>query len=220
MGISPQQYRIRTGMFSNSKSSSFKSNSSTQVKPQSHKNRGSVLKLSFQLLFCVVLIWQLNSFEDAGLKLHSSHGKFKDNIKSFKPRSYFTVNHNFWAKFTNGNRRTNGIKICHWNAGGGYLSNKRGEIENIAAGYKPHLLGISESSFKKNHNIQDVEIQDYKIFFAKTLENKNLETSRVAAYVHKDIIVKVRNDLMSDKFSSVWLELGKPRQRKILVCIL
>ena len=65
-----------------------------------------------------------------------------------------------------------------------------------------------------------MEIQDYKIFFAKTLENQNLEISRVAAYVHKDIIVKVRNDLMSDKFISVWLELGKPPQRKILVCIL
>ena len=31
--------------------------------------------------------------------------------------------------------------------------------------------------------------------------------------------MKVRNDLMNDRFSSVWLELGKPRQKKLLVCV-
>ena len=37
-------------------------------------------------------------------------------------------------------------------------------------------------------------------------------------YVDKEISKKVRLDLMSDTFSSVWLELGHPRQKKILVC--
>ena len=37
-------------------------------------------------------------------------------------------------------------------------------------------------------------------------------------YVHQDVLVKVRHDLMNDCFSSIWLELGLPRQKKILVC--
>jgi hypothetical protein len=33
------------------------------------------------------------------------------------------------------------MKIMHWNAGGGYLKNNVPEIENIVAGYRPHLFG-------------------------------------------------------------------------------
>ena len=129
------------------------------------------------------------------------------------------VNHNFVAKITHGNRRSNGIKLCQWNAGGGYLSSKQPELLNIVADYKPHVLGITESCFKMGHDLQDVQIQDYKLFFANTLNNPNLGISRASVYVHKDLNVKVKNDLMNDQFSSVWLELGKSRQRKILVCI-
>ena len=45
-----------------------------------------------------------------------------------------------------------------------------------------------------------------------------LNVSRLAVYVHKDLIVKVRTDLMNDTFNSVWLKCGLPRQNKILVC--
>ena len=129
------------------------------------------------------------------------------------------IDHNFIAKITNGNRRSNGIKICQWNAGGGFLSSKQPELHNIVAGYRPHVLGVTESSFKKIHEKEDVEIQDYNLFFSSTLNNPNLAISRACVYVHKDLKVKVRDDLMNDKFSSVWLELGKPRQKKLLVCI-
>ena len=45
-----------------------------------------------------------------------------------------------------------------------------------------------------------------------------LKTSRCAVSVHKDVVVKERRDLMNDTFTSVWLELGLPNQKKILVC--
>ena len=121
---------------------------------------------------------------------------------------------------THGNRRKNGIKICQWNAGGGYLSSKQPELQNIVAEYTPHVLGITESAFKISQNMEDVTIPDYNLHFANTLANPGLEISRACVYVHKDIKAVVRNDLMNDSFSSVWLELGKPRQRRILVCVL
>ena len=106
----------------------------------------------------------------------------------------------------------------HWNAGGGFLKNRIHEIENVISGYRPHLFGISETCFKKGHNITDVQIQDYQVYFSKTLENPSLEVSRLAVYVHKDIIKpKLRLDLMSDDFSSIWLEIHLPRQKRILV---
>ena len=53
---------------------------------------------------------------------------------------------------------------------------------------------------------------------ANTLANPLLKISRIAVYVQKDVAVKVRHDLMNDSFSSIWLEIGLPRQKKILVC--
>ena len=106
----------------------------------------------------------------------------------------------------------------HWNAGGGFLKNKIHEVENVINGYKPHLLGISETCFKECHDISDVQIQDYEIFFSKTLENPTLKVSRCAVYVHKDVVKpKLRLDLMSNEFSSVWLEINLPRQKRILI---
>ena len=132
--------------------------------------------------------------------------------------STFQEMSNFLAHYTYGNRRNNGIKLAHWNGGSSYLMNKQADIENIIAGYKPHVLGISENCFKSCHNVEDVCIDQYETIFSKTLLNQSLNCSRIAVYVDKEISKKVRLDLMSDTFSSVWLELGHPRQKKILVC--
>ena len=130
----------------------------------------------------------------------------------------YWVDNNFYARYTNGNKRKGGLKIMHWNAGGGYLKNKIPEIENIIGGYRPHLFGISESCFKTNHDISDIQIPEYEVYLSKTLENPNLNVSRLAVYVHKDIAnTKLRSDLMSEDFSSIWLEIRLPRQRSILV---
>ena len=59
---------------------------------------------------------------------------------------------NFNARYVNGNRRRNGIKMGHINLGSGYLVNNMNNIETIIGGYRPHILGISESSFKTQHD--------------------------------------------------------------------
>ena len=125
---------------------------------------------------------------------------------------------NFEARYKFGNRRRQGINICHWNKGGGYLTNRINEIENVISTFRPHLLGISEANVWKNHDIQDIQIENYNVHLCKSLENPMYKVSRVAVYVHKDLSVKVRNDLMNDSFS-IWLEVGHKHQKKILVCV-
>ena len=50
------------------------------------------------------------------------------------------------------------------------------------------------------------------------MENVALNVSRVAVYIHKDVFKKkLRTDLMTDEFSSIWLEIGLKGQRSILV---
>ena len=134
----------------------------------------------------------------------------------FQPKSTKIDDYNFLARYKHGNRNK-GIKICHWNIGGGFLKNKLNTIEALIADYEPHILGISEASFSTDHNLEDVQIQNYKVFFANTLHNPNLKISRIAVFVQEDLCVKVREDLMNDRFSSIWLEVGLPRQKKFLV---
>ena len=112
------------------------------------------------------------------------------------------------------------MKIVHFNKGPSYLINAMPDVESIVSEYKPHILGLSESNFKKSHDENDVQIENYKPHFSKTLENPILNASRVAVYVHNDIVAKQRSDLESDLFSSIWLELGLKRNKKIVFYII
>ena len=125
---------------------------------------------------------------------------------------------NHFAKRTNGNRRQNGIRICHFNKGNSYLCNRICEVENIVNEHRPHVLGLSESNFFKGQDIDEVQIENYNFITAKTLNNPELNVSRVCVYLHNSMVGKVRNDLMDDTFSSIWVEVGLPNKRKILIC--
>ena len=131
-------------------------------------------------------------------------------------RTLRVADSNFYARYTNGNRTNRGIKLCHWNAGNAHLRNKVNSIESVVSRYSPHILGISEANLLQRHDLSEVQIEDYELIL--TMDNANLEYSRVVVYKHSSIIGKVRKDLMSPQFSSVWLECGLPRKRKFLVC--
>ena len=109
------------------------------------------------------------------------------------------------------------LYVLHFNIESRFLQNKMHEIENTISSYHPHVIGISESNFFKHHQTEDVQLQDYKFIPSNTLDNDQLNVSRVVVYLHNSVVGKVRHDLMNDKFSSIWLEVGLPRQKKILI---
>jgi hypothetical protein len=127
---------------------------------------------------------------------------------------------NFLARILHGNRgqRGRGIKLLHWNKGSSYLTNKHHEIENIIEGHKPHVLGLSEANLKTNHDLNTVQHQDYNLHTCPTLGNPALDISRVVVYTHQSLVVKRRHDLEDDTISAIWLELGLPHKKKIIVC--
>ena len=125
---------------------------------------------------------------------------------------------NFFARYTYGNRSNRGMKLTHWNAGNAYLENKTNEIENLILDHHPHLLGISEANLHKGHCIDNCKIENYDLITCKTMDNDNLQVSRVVVYKHTSLVAKVREDLMSDKISSIWTEVGFPGRKKFLVC--
>ena len=125
---------------------------------------------------------------------------------------------NFQIKFTYGNRRSSGIKIAHWNKGKSFLINKMTEVRSIVEKHQPHILGLSEANLLATHDRSLVVLDDYNLHVCQTIKNPLLATSRLVVYTHKDLVVKLRTDLMDDNISSVWLELGLPGHKKFLVC--
>ena len=135
------------------------------------------------------------------------------------PSSWLTrIQRNGLIKNKNGNRqRGKGIKLISWNKGNSLLENKHQEIETVIAGHQPHILGITEANLKINSDIAMVQHEDYQLHTAPTLSNPSLGISRVVVYTHSSLVVKRRSDLEEDTLSAIWLEVGLPRKKKILV---
>ena len=125
---------------------------------------------------------------------------------------------NFMSRYLHGNRKASGIKIGHWNKGPGFLQNKISEVKHIIQGLRPHILGLSEANLKRTHDQNLAEVDDYVLHTSLTLTNPEVNTSRIVVYIHKSLVVKVREDLMCNSYSSIWLEVGLPRHKKFLVC--
>ena len=234
MGISLQQYRLQIGLFIGSTRSRRKGKLDNSKKSESCLTARLTLLL---LVMCFIQSFSNSHFVSSNktrsenpTNINQYYPSFflqsepSSYIKSLQANLYEILNpggqvgrmSNFWARYINGNRKR-GIKLCHWNIGGGYLCNKMDTIRNLVDEYSPHIVGISEASFMPNHSLDDVKIENYKTFFSKTLSNSQLNTSRLAVYVHQDVAATVREDLMDEEFSSVWLEVGLPRQKKFLV---
>lgn len=129
----------------------------------------------------------------------------------------FNMVTNFQSRYLHGNRRSGGIKISHWNKGPGFLQNKIPEIKNIINGLHPHIIGISEANLHQHHDHNLVQLEDYRLHSCSTINNPSLKTSRVVVYTHRSLVVKIRPDLMCDKYPSIWIEVGLPRHKKFLV---
>ena len=104
---------------------------------------------------------------------------------------------NFNSRYINGNRKSQGIKIGHWNKGGSHLKNKMPEIKQIVSGLHPHILGISEANLLPHHDQSLVQIPDCKIDLPKTLVHKDNKYCRIVTYTHKSLVAKLKPDLMT-----------------------
>ena len=136
------------------------------------------------------------------------------------PSSWLTsVKRNALAKATFGNRsqQGRGIKCVVWNKGSSLLQNKHLEIESVIETHRPHILGLCEANLRNNADTSLVQHQDYQLHVARSISNPELGIARAVVYTHSSLVVKRRADLENDSLSSVWLEIGMPRQRKILV---
>ena len=232
MGNSYQDHRINIGIFCNKRL--IFSQAPLRMDGRSDSASGLEIKImrmgrriksssGFYIKMVLLLALFIVNVQTGVQKSQNINYSFLENEIKCRPcepmtKSVEIVNHNFRSRYINGNKNKNGIKILHWNPGAKHLRNKVENIESVINGYKPEILGISESNFLRSHDVNEVQIENYNLFFSETLNNENLKVSRVVVYVQKSIACRVRYDLMSNTFSSIWLEVHPPRQKKFLVC--
>ena len=70
---------------------------------------------------------------------------------------------------------------------------------------------------KINTDLAQVQHEGYTLHTAPSFENPQLGISRIVVYTHSSLVVKRRHDLEDEAISAIWLEVGMPRQKKILV---
>ena len=151
-GISIQQYRSRIGIYL-PKLKNRKPNlvSSYQV-PDKPIVRNIPCRLCLILIYSVILsltlgikapIQNLNKTVYFSLTLKPSRSM--NPVMMNKSSTYIELS-NFYARYTNGNRQSRGIKIAHFNKGSGHLATKKHEIENAIDGFHPHIFGIFQNS--------------------------------------------------------------------------
>ena len=230
MGVELEVYRSRIGTFNPSRQYSCK----TMCKKFDQERNRNYFHIRIRTLLVILQVFLLARQYESFSGVYSSSGVYstrpiqgcikfqnsgppRNNLQWFST-SFLGTNSNFYARYTYGNRSTKGIKLSHWNAGSAFLENKMNDIENVIGNHHPHLLGISEANFHKNHCLDNCKIEGYELITSKTLNNMNLQVSRVVVYKHTSLVAKVREDLMSDKFSSIWLEVGFPGRKRFLVC--
>ena len=61
------------------------------------------------------------------------------------------------VRASNGNRDARGIRLAHWNPGSAHLPNKMTQLELAVADHQPHLLGVSEANFRRDHDLEEVQ---------------------------------------------------------------
>ena len=191
MGISLQVYRYRIGTYL----------PSSKVKVQNVSYRRNyrcpiLVSSGFRILVGILALNLINIYYE------------NDHICNIRNQNYFSGSNslnsaapnqatryielsNFYARYTNGNRQCKGIKIAHFNKGGGFLATKKPEIECIVAKLHPHILGISEANLFEGQNQMDVAISDYNLYLCPTMYNPELAYSRIVVYVHKSLVCKV-----------------------------
>ena len=92
---------------------------------------------------------------------------------------------------------------------------KRKDIKEIINPHKPLVLGLGEAQFKSDHDLAEVQQPGYTLQLDSG--QASLAVSRCAVYNHESLVVKRRHDLETEGISTVWLQLGLPQQKGILV---
>ena len=107
------------------------------------------------------------------------------------------------------------ITISFWNKELSLLANKQGDIIEVIQKYKPLVLGIGWTQLKTNNNLADVQQPGFTLHLDSC--QASLGVSWCAVYSRNSMVVKRLEDLENGGIATVWLQLGIPGQKGIVI---
>ena len=109
------------------------------------------------------------------------------------------------------------LKICSWNIRRGLLKREL-ELKDMLNSEKLNIMFLVETDTKMLHGKNDYKIEGYETILQKT--NKSNEKIRIICLVKEETFkcTKIREDLMSSEFPTIWLEITRNNQKNLLVC--
>ena len=109
------------------------------------------------------------------------------------------------------------LKICSWNIRRGLIKREL-ELKNILKTEKVNIMFLVETDLTMLNGKEDYKIEGYETILQK--RDQNTEKIRIIGLVEEEMrnITKVRNDLMTKEFPSIWLEITRSKQKNLLIC--
>lgn len=100
--------------------------------------------------------------------------------------------------------RGHNLNIASWNIGRGIIT-KQAQIEQLIKEENLDIICLQETDFKYYSDKNPVKLDGFVTFtnLVKTIEDK----VRLMVFVREDVKASLRNDLMSEDFCSIWIEI-------------
>ena len=89
------------------------------------------------------------------------------------------------------------------------------EAEAVTMQYCPHIFIVSEANMLNSLTPLEKNIPGYKLYLPKTSQSQII--SRLVIFVKEGINVEVKNELMDDEVSAIWLKCGSRGRRPLLI---
>ena len=118
-------------------------------------------------------------------------------------------------KQINGNGK-NTLSICHWNLGSKMWRNKLNQIQALVDQDSPDIIFISEANLEEETPPHESLIIGYNITMPKTVTRN--KTARLVLLTRENLDFKLREDLMDDIFTSIWIKISRPGAKSLLIC--
>ena len=122
---------------------------------------------------------------------------------------------NSLIKQLNGNGK-NTISVSHWNLGAKKWKNKRDQIQAFADQKQADIIFISEANLDESTPCYESVIQGYNITYPKTVYKNG--TARLIMLAKNGLDFVLKEDLMDDIFTSIWIKISRPGVKSLLIC--
>ena len=118
-------------------------------------------------------------------------------------------------KQKNGNGK-NSLSICHWNLGSKKWRNKRNQIQALVDQNNCDLIFISEANLDETTPVHESLITGYDITLPKTVIRNG--TARLILLTKENLNFELKENLMDDIFSSIWVKISRQGIKSLMVC--